>query len=117
MGYVITKQPDGDVNLGNLNGEFVSLSDSASDYATGGYAIVGGETANTNSAPNTINCDLWKILTALPIGGQGGLEPVWNASTQKVQMWWNGGANGPAVEVPNGTDLSGYVFQLLLIGY
>ena len=42
MSYVITKQPDGDVNLGNLNGEFVSLSDSISDYATGGYAIIGG---------------------------------------------------------------------------
>ena len=52
MSYVITKLPDGDVSLGNLNGEFVSLSDSISDYATGGYAIISGETANTNNTPN-----------------------------------------------------------------
>ena len=65
MSYVITKQPDGDVSLGNLNGELASLSDSPSDYATGGYAIVGGETANKNNTPNLINCDLWRILTVL----------------------------------------------------
>lgn len=117
MGYVITKLPDGDVSIGNLNGEFVSLSDSVSDYATGGYAIIGGETANNAGAPSTINCDLWKVLTALPVGGQGGIEPVWNPNTQKVQMWWNGSANSAAVEVPNGTDLSGYSFNLLLLGY
>ena len=117
MGYVITKLPDGDVSLGSLNGEFVSLSDSVSDYATGGYAIIGGETAANASAPSTINCDLWRVLTAIPVGNQGGLEPVWNANTGKLQMYWNGAANGPAVEVPNGTDLSGYSFNLLLLGY
>ena len=39
MAYTITKIPDGDCNLGNLNGEFVNLQPSSSDYATGGYAI------------------------------------------------------------------------------
>lgn len=117
MSYVITKLPDGDVSLGNLNGEFVSLSDSISDYATGGYAIISGETANTNNTPNLINCDLWRVLTAAPVGGQGGYHPVWNPSTQKVQIFQNAATSNPDSEVPNGTDLSGYVFNLLLLGY
>jgi len=117
MSYVITKQPDGDVSLGNLNGEIVSLSDSISDYATGGYAFIGGETANTNSTPNLINIDLWRILTVEPIGGQGGYHPVWNPATQKLQIYVNGSLNGPDNEVANGTDLSGTVFYLLVLGY
>ena len=111
MSYVITKQPDGDVSLGNLNGEFVSLSDSISDYATGGYAITGGETFNNNNAL-PINCDLWRILTALPVSGQNGYQPVWNPNSQKLQIYSSAG-----VEVTNGTDLSGLVFYLLLLGY
>jgi hypothetical protein len=110
MSYVITKQPDGDVSLGSMNGEFVSLSDSISDYATGGYALVGGETANTNAAPNTINIDLWQILGVIPISGQGGLSPKWNAATQKLQIY------SGTTEEPASTDLSGYVFQLLVFG-
>ncbi len=117
MSYVITKLPDGDVSLGNLNGEFVSLSDSISDYATGGYAIIGGETANTNNTPNLINCDLWSVLTAIPTAGQQGYEPQWNPTTQKIQIFQNGAANAPATEVPNGTDLSQISFQFLLLGY
>ena len=112
MAYVITKQPDGDVSLGNLNGEFVSLSDSVSDYATGGYAIVSGETANTNNTPNLINCDLWRILTVIPTSGQNGYMPVWNPATQKLQMY-----SSPNTEVSNGTDLSALLFNLLLVGY
>jgi hypothetical protein len=78
------------VNLGNLAGEFVTLQPAASDYPLGGYALVGGETANTNSTPNLINVDLWRILTALPVGSQGGLTPVWNSTTQKVQIFGEG---------------------------
>ena len=117
MAYVITKVTDGDVNLGNLNGELVSLSDSISDYATGGYAFIGGETANTNSAPNTINIDLWRILTVVPVGGQGGIHPVWNPTTQKLQMWINGGTGVADTEATASTDFSGYVFSLLVVGY
>ena len=117
MAYVITKAPDGDVNLGNLNGEICSLSDSISDYATGGYALIGGETANTNSTPNLINIDLWRILTAVPVGGQGGYNVVFNPSTQKVQVFQGAAGLGPGTEVPASTDLSGYVFNLLVVGY
>jgi hypothetical protein len=111
MAYVITKQPDGDVSLGNLNGELVSLSDSISDYATGGYAIIGGETANTNNTPNLINCDLWRILTVLPVSGLNGYQPVWNPATQKLQIFASAG-----VEATAATDFSTTPFGLLLIG-
>jgi hypothetical protein len=113
MSYTIVKQPDGDVSVGNLNGEYVCLSDSISDYATGGYAIIGGETAQQNNTPNLINCDLWRILTAVPVGGQGGYSPVWNPTTQKVQMF----PNNSLSEAAAGTDLSAYSFYLLLLGY
>lgn len=112
MSYVITKQPDGDVNLGNLAGEYCSLSDSLSDYATGGYALISGEVANNNNTPNLINVDLWRILTVIPAGGQNGYQPVWNPTTQKLQMF-----SAAGVEVANGADLSPYTFYLLLVGY
>jgi len=116
MAYVITKQPDGDVSLGSLNGELVSLSDSISDYATGGYALIGGETAANNNTPNLINIDLWRILTAVPVGGQGGYNVVWNPSTQKVQVFQGIAGLGPGTEVPASTDLSAYTFNLLVVG-
>lgn len=112
MGYTITKAADGDVNLGNLNGEVATLVDSVSDYATGGYAIVGGETANNNGTPNLINCDLWRILTVLPTSGWNGYSCVWNPSTQKLQVY-----SSPNTEVSNGADLSGLTFGLLIVGY
>lgn len=111
MAYVITKQPDGDVSLGNLNGEFVSLSDSISDYATGGYAIIDGETANTNNTPNLINCDLWRILTVLPVSGTNGYQLVWNPATHKLQVY-----TAPNTEATVGTDFSTTPFGLLLVG-
>ena len=111
MSYVITKAPDGDVSLGSLNGELCSLSDSISDYATGGYAIVGGETANTNNTPNLINCDLWRVITIFPTSGWNGYQPVWNPATQKLQVY-----SSANTEVTNGTDLSGTTFGLLIVG-
>lgn len=112
MAVTITKLPDGDVSLGSLNGELISLSDSVSDYATGGYSIVGGEAYNANSSL-TINCDLWRILTVVPVGGQGGYSPVWNSTTQKVQIF----PNNSLTEATANTDLSAYTFNLLILGY
>ena len=40
-----------------------------------GIAIISGETANINNTPNLINCDLWRILTVFPAGGQNGYQP------------------------------------------
>jgi hypothetical protein len=111
MSYAIVKQPDGDVSLGNLNGEYVCLSDSISDYATGGYAITDGETYNNNNTLS-LNCDLWRIITAIPVSGQNGYQPVWNPNSKKLQIYQSAGT-----EVANGVDLSGYVFYLLLVGY
>ena len=115
MAYTITKIPDGDCNLGNLNGEFVNLQPSSSDYATGGYAINSQEAVLNNSAL-TANCDLYKIITVQPAGGQGGYNPKWNPVTGKLQIWQSGTATNPESEVPVNTDLSAYTFLLLLIG-
>lgn len=118
MAYQVVKQPDGDLSLGNLRGELVNLNPAAADYATGGYLIEGiGETTES-----TGNVGLYKVLTAIPAGGQGGFVPVWNPTTSKLQIFESAAvaatpaAAAPLAEVAAGTDLSAYSFELLLIG-
>lgn len=115
MAYKITKQPDGDVNFGSLNGEFVILAPSTSDYATGGYAIIDGVQVVDNSALNA-NCDLYRVLTAQIAGLTGGYNLYWNQNTKKLQVFSGASAAGPDVEVAANTDLSAVPFYLLLIG-
>lgn len=119
MAYTITKIADGDISLGSINGELVQLKPAVSDYPTSGYPIISQEQVVNNSALKA-NCDLWRILGAAPFGGQSGLAPVWNPLTNKMQMFWNASNNppagGPNQEVPNGTDLSSYTFNLLIAG-
>lgn len=109
MAYSITKNPDGDVNLGNRQGEEVTLQPAVSDYATGGYAVVDGEQYNANSSL-TINCDLWRVIGVVPIGNQSGYELDWNTTSKKVEVYKGG------TQVSAGTDLSAFAFQLLLYG-
>lgn len=93
----ITKLPDGDISLGNLRGELISLQPAASDYATGGYLIqgIGGSTESTGDV------GLDKVLFVEPAGGQGGLTVVWNPSTSKVQMF--SGSVGPGTPIGLGS--------------
>lgn len=112
----ITLNPDGNVSLGNRQGEEVTLQPAAADYATGGYAIVSGKAVVNGAAANTQNCNLYQINGVIPLGGQGGYFPVWNPTTQKLQVLRCQAAAGPALEVPAGTDLSAFAFQLLLYG-
>jgi hypothetical protein len=58
--------------------------------------LIGGEAGL--AAPNTVNVDLWRIVTALSLGGQGGLVPSWNPTTQKLQIF----GEGPNPGVPLG---------------
>ena len=88
MAYSVTKASDGDVSLGNLRAEIVTLQPAASDYPSGGYAI------------STANVGLSKILLVAPIGGQGGFSPIWNPSTGKLQMF--SGAVGPSTPLSLG---------------
>lgn len=116
MAYTIAKIPDGDVSLGNLSGEFVDLQPSSSDYVTGGYPINSQE-AVLNNPSLTANCDLYKIVTVLPAGNQGGYVPVWNSATGKLQIFDTGsGANAALAEKANGSDLFFTTFRLLLVG-
>ena len=115
MAYQITKAPDGDVSFGSWNGEQVTLQPSTSDYSTGGYAIVDGVSVVDNPALNQ-NCDMYRVIVALPAGGQGGYQPVWNPTTKKLQIYAGASAAGPDTEVASLTDLSALSFQLLLLG-
>lgn len=62
---------------------FVSAVPAASDYATGGYTLTAGQGISLN-----------KIYWAVPIGNQGGLSPVWNVATGKLQIYAAGAAAG-----------------------
>jgi hypothetical protein len=117
MAYAVTKNPDGDVSLGSLNGEVVTLQPAAADYATGGYAIISGvQAVNTPTLASSVNCDLYRIIGVIPIGGYGGYHLAWNPTTQTLQVFQQSAATGPLTQVPAATDLSAYAFQLLLIG-
>lgn len=115
MAYAITKIPDGDVNFGNLNGEFVTLKPAPSDYVSGGYALISGVQVVDNPSLNQ-NIDLYQLIAVLPTGGQGGYVPVFNPTTSKVQMLQQSAATGALTEVPSNTNLAAFSFLLLLLG-
>lgn len=68
---------------GQTESRFVTLTPSASDYVPGGYTLTPGQGISLRS-----------IYWAVPIGGQGGITPVWNPATSKLQMFGGGGAAG-----------------------
>ena len=114
MAATITKAADGDISLGNLRGEIVNLQPSVSDYPAGGYPMSG----ISGATETTGNVGISKIVTVLPAGGQGGWSPVWNPSTSKLQVFSDSSVpNGPSPEANAGTNLAGYTFQLLVIGF
>lgn len=116
MPYQITKNPDGDISFGSVNGELVTLQPSPSDYVPGGYPIVDQVQVLNNSSLNA-NCDLYRILTVLPAGGQAGYSPVWNPVTKRLQMWNSPSTSDQSsIEVPINTNLAAFSFQLLLMG-
>jgi hypothetical protein len=90
----ITKLPDGDLSLGNLRGELITLQPAVADYATGGYLIQG----ISGTTETTGDVGLSKVLLVEPAGGQGGISPVWNPATSKMQML----ANSPSAGIPLG---------------
>jgi hypothetical protein len=112
MAYTLTKNNDGDLSLGNLRGELLTLQPSVSDYATGGY-LVQGIGGNPLTAGD-VGMD--KVIFVIPVGGQGGYSPVFNPTTSKVQIYEPSNSVGPQVEVPASTDLSAYTFELLAVG-
>jgi len=58
-----------------------------------------------------------RIIGIIPQDCAGYL-PVWVPSTNKVKVYYvdnNNAADGPLIEVPNGTDLSSITFNVILI--
>jgi hypothetical protein len=117
----ITKNLDGDLSLGNLRAELVTLQPAANDYVTGGYLIqgIGGVTENTG------NIGLDKVLFVIPAGDNGtttGFLLRWNTATSKLQVLESPAVAAapstaaPFTEVAAGTNLAAFAFQLLLFG-
>ena len=80
MAYTITPSTTVPVDVwGHVETRFVTLTPAVADYATGGYALTPGQ-----------GISLSKVYWAIPVGNQGGITPVWNASTGYLQMF---GAN------------------------
>jgi hypothetical protein len=90
---------------GKIEIRFITLVDSAADYATGGYALTAGQ-----------GISLGAIYFVIPVGGQGGYVPVWNPATGKLQIFEQSAATSALTEVPNATDLSAITFNLLIFG-
>ena len=120
MAYTITKNPDGDLSLGNLRGELVTLQPAPSDYVKGGYLIEG--IGSNPLTPGNVGMD--KVLFVVPVGGSGSgsnaantnaYYPEWNTATSKLQVFEPSGT-GPMVEIAAGTDLEAYSFDLLIGG-
>jgi hypothetical protein len=120
MAYTLTKIADGDLSLGNLRGELVTLQPAPSDYVAGGYLIegIGGNPLTAG------NVGMDKVLFVDPVGGAGSGSNAnntkaymaeWNTSTSKLQIFEPSG-NGAMVEVAGGTDLEAYSFLLLIGG-
>lgn len=91
MPYKISLVADGDDVWGRHRLEHVTLQPAAFDYATGGYLIQG----ISGTTESTGNVGITKVGYVIPIGGQGGVIPVWNPTTSKLQMFVNGAANQP----------------------
>jgi hypothetical protein len=118
MAIVLTKNPDGDLSLGNLRGELTTATFGSSDYVTGGYLIegIGGNPLTAG------NVGMDKVLFVNPVGGgYAGVGvaqtyiPQWNSSTSKLQLFEPSG-NGAMVEVAQTTQLLNYSFELLVGG-
>lgn len=112
----IAKVPDGDISFGSKNAELVTLSDAPSSYPTGGYPFQSQGNYNNQLAagltPAGVNVDLWRIDTVQAWGQNLGYIPEWDTVYQKLRFY----SLATGAEVANGTDLSGVVFELCVIG-
>jgi hypothetical protein len=114
MAATITKNTDGDVSLGSLRAEIITLTPAASDYPTGGYPII----PSAGTTVGTGNIGMSKVVAVVPLNLPSGFDASWNASTGKVQVF---GINIAAfatltaeVEVTAGTNIG--AMTLLVIG-
>lgn len=78
-------------------------------YPTGGTAFTAALASAVGAGRN--------VLAVLPVDC-GGYIPVFDAATGKLKFLYNdnnNGADGPAIEVPNATDLSGVTMKVLVV--
>jgi len=109
MAYTVTKNADGDLSIGNLRGELVTLQPAISDYATNGYLVEG-------IPPSAGNVGMDKVIFAISVGDASDYVLKFNPVTSKVKVLQQNGTTGQLVEVGANTDLSAFAFQLLCVG-
>ncbi len=71
---------------------FVDMTTAPSDYVTGGYPVTPGQGISLKS-----------VYWTWPIGGQGGLAPVWNPATSNIQIFGSTAAGTPLGLGPKST--------------
>lgn len=86
-------------------------------HFTGDSAYPTGGTASFKSKIRDLANDNRQPLAVI---GQdcGGYVPVYDHANDKLKVYYannDGGADGPLIEVPNATDLSGVTFNVLVI--
>lgn len=120
MAYTITKNPDGDLSLGNLRAELATLQPAPSDYVAGGYLIEG--IGSNPLTPGNVGLDKVLFVDVVGNGGSGSnasnskaYMAEWNTATSKLQVFEPSGT-GAMVEIAGGTDLEAYSFLLLIGG-
>jgi hypothetical protein len=119
MAYTVTKNADGDVNLGTLQGVFVTLQPAAADYVSGtGYALIDGVAVVDGAAASTQNIDLYRLQALLAAMNCGGyvLQLSIVGNTKAIRVYRQNASTGALQECPTGTDLSALAFVLLLAG-
>lgn len=77
-------------------------------------------TGGTASFQASVRTALGKAVTVVSVVGQdcGGYFPFYDKANDKLIVYYinnDGGADGPAIEVPNGTNLAAVTFNVLVI--
>lgn len=77
-------------------------------------------TGGTASFQTSVRNKLGKTVTVLAVLGQdcGGYTPYYDKTNDKLIVYYNNNdavADGPAIEVPNATNLSGVTFNVLVL--
>lgn len=104
---IALQTPDGNLSLGNVRAELITVTPATNDYPTAGYPVVAASVGMT------------KILTVIPLTMPSGYDASWNKATGKiqilgVQVTTAGATIYSQIEVAAATNIA--AFDCLVIG-